>query len=263
VAGHPPLDTATDDTFKLLDEPDGFDRAVYAATFGPYLRTYAAGYKELVRLFHLAHPKSFKLESLYAVIAGWHMVAAQNVPAEWRQQFDKDAYWDKFKPEAIFKACRGERLRFDRACQSIKALELAFKYSALSGLQAIDVCSFVRLRPAIYSLADPEARAWLEHGGDPIHEDLVKELCAGRKESIARKAGPFLKQVARGRTVTHVNAMRIRAHLKVAGYKTATFSAIISRAGERPCPDESCFVTLAPKLAEELRRQFEAAQSSA
>ncbi|MCB1536266.1 MAG: hypothetical protein KDJ44_16505 [Rhodoblastus sp.] len=245
---------------RLVDVGRDIDLTYFAKAFAPYERGYVSGAKELLSLFALAHPKGYSREAMASVIAGWHEIAVVEVPDDWKRLFKADAHWDMVKPQDIVRACAGHLVRFDRACQTIKALELAFRHSARPGLAQIDVAKFLRIRPAIYSFVAQEPRAWL-HGPNNCTDPLVKELSGGRSEATERKAKKFLREAAAGGAMTLTNATRIQSFLRDAGVDNAAFKPIENR-NVKSCSHESCFVHLSAELVSNLDTDYAAGQAT-
>jgi hypothetical protein len=233
---------------RLVDGPQDFDLADYGKRFGYLNRTYVAGVKPLVEVFYLAHPKGFERDRLVSVIAGWHLVACNYIPAAWREAVES-VHWDRVKFNDVAGILRGGISRYDRACQTVIALELAFRYSSIPALQTFDVRRFVQLRPALYRFPDPDTAGWFAHGKDEHHEKLVRALVGGRTASVA-KARSFLREAGQGRTMTHRSAVLLGEHARQAGCKKPSFITIATRSAPQHCVAENCFLGIAEEVAE-------------
>jgi hypothetical protein len=203
-------------SISLLVEREGFDVDHYLRKFGPYYWTYIAGYRELLSLFALA--ENFTVPEATEFVKGLHMKAVSVVPKEWKISF-KGAEWNKCHPDQIMIAGKGGPLRFDRACQAIKALELAVAYSRHPVIEALPFYDCVMLHPAMYAVRDLNylAKSWLANGGDK-HKDLIGKLCR-REPDGATEIGAkvFLSDVAKGFAITGANADLIWGYMRECG----------------------------------------------
>jgi hypothetical protein len=209
------LHKGPDSSLSLLVKRKGFDGALYVSNFGAYSWTYIAGYRELLNLWALA--EKFTLQEATEFIKGLYLKAISEVPVAWQNPFEnrKGADWARCHPSQIELASKGGPLRFDRACQAIKALELMLKFSSNSVLKKLDLYEYISLRPAIYVLRglSPAAKTWLGTDGNN-QISLLKELC-GRDDDVMRaKARSFLDEVSGGFAATGQNADLILCHMR-------------------------------------------------
>jgi hypothetical protein len=202
---------APSSSIALLVEREGFDAEQYFRHFGPYHWTYLAGYRELLHLFALA--EDFTPEEAAEFVKGLHLRAVRDVPNSWKAPFNKASAWDACHPGHVGIACQGGPLRFDRACQALKALEFALRYS--TRLAATSVYDCVSLHPAMYVVRglNDLAKGTLMKAG-PHQDELITRLY-GRKadEPMQAAAVKFLLEVMKGDAVTYRNAEVICSHL--------------------------------------------------
>jgi hypothetical protein len=208
---------ARESGLELLDRYDGFDHAAFVKTFGPYLWTYIGGFQELVDLFETIHGADLDRESIADHLKGWRKPVIKSLPQGWKDCFQHpSASWHNLRLEQIDRAFAGEAMRFDRACQVIKTLELAFANTKEPVLHNLDFYRFITLRPAVFVLKKltSAAKAWLENGGDQRFDNLVGALC-GDKTTRAAGARLFLSYAAAGKGMTLDNALLIKAHMEM------------------------------------------------
>jgi hypothetical protein len=252
------------DIFELLDEPENFNRPIYLATFAPYRWTYIAGYRELVDRYILEHGEHFDRTTVREILRGWRKPAMKAVPTSWKDVITADqSYWSSLNPDQINKACDGLPTRFDRACQIVKALDLAFRHSHSRELQNLNVYALVVFQPAIYVFdgLGIEAEHWIARGDKKeARQKLVGELCGG-EPTLKEKACSFLKLVAKGAPITRATAVLIQDHARLGGH-TLPLKVLEMRARiTGPCPLEAPFVRIA-KDKEETVANAGAAQAA-
>jgi hypothetical protein len=212
------------DSLDLLDRRgDGFHASSYIHEFAPYLWTYVAGYPLLVETFFLVEDGFANIRSVRDYIKGLRAPAVGLILPSWKARFP-EGDWSSCNAMQIEHACQGTPLRFDKACQAVKALELAFAKAAAPTLRNIDFYKIVQLRPAIFVLRDldDKGKALLRRNNltsaeQALFDGLVDRLCPadGRDEEFNRraKANAFLSQAADGYAMTYANAKLIKKYL--------------------------------------------------
>jgi len=171
------------------------------------------------------------LAQVIAVIAE----AISEIPEEWKA-CHRDGIWGNCAPRQVQNAFDGLPLCFDKACQVVKALEVAFRRAQAPELRAFDIYKIVSLRPAIFVLERHNGRGSeflknLELKGSRLrsYEELVQKLCvadSGHKEQDQKsRCVEFLVLVADGHCMTRYNANIVRDHLIEAKIATPRVAA--------------------------------------
>jgi hypothetical protein len=250
------------DSFELLDKRgEHFHAADYAREFGPFLWTYVVGFGAFVETLLLVEPGIQSLRAARDFVKAFRVPAAALVPEGWKTRFP-DGDWATCNATQIGRACEAQPVRFDKACQAVKTLELAFARASSPILHGIDIYRFIQLRPAIFVLRDldDKGRALLRRNNltpeeQTLFDGLVQRLCPadGRDEELNRreKAKAFLFQAADGYAMTWVNAKAIKKYLREGGVSLVRIEILTDRTdkgrmtGKKNCnTSESFFVAL-------------------
>jgi hypothetical protein len=206
------------------------------------------------------------LAQVIAVIAE----AISEIPEAWKA-CHRDGIWGNCAPRQVQNAFDGLPLCFDKACQVVKALEVAFRRAQAPELRTFDIYKIVSLRPAIFVLERHNGRGSeflknLELKGSRLrsYEELVQKLCvadSGHNEQDQKnRCVEFLALVADGHCMTRYNANIVKDHLIEAKIATPRVAARRQRKKSllrRPkldvstCP-ESMLISLDPQRREML-----------
>ncbi len=222
---------------------DGFDALNYCQHFAPFHYTYIRGFRELTT-FLLLEPHFDTPETVVEYLKGARALALCHIPPDWQRVRIKNAHWTICRPEQVGRIWAGEAARLDRVCQTVLALDIAFKLAQEAKLKSINVFDFVELIPAVYALQNlsPPAKAWLKGGGSASDhkrwEELVAALSPVDGEPINQRAAfarKFLSDVACGYPLTYENAEVIAAHFK-GGWGTPKIVPLRNRMEGRPAP---------------------------
>ena len=263
--GLPGLNIPTD-ILDLIDDQQGddFQSKHYLEHFAPYFYTYIVGYAALVDNMVVASELP-NHKSVLRYVSGQSELAACRIPPAWKRTFDSKE-WDGCTEAQVTKAFEGEALRLDKACLTIKSLELAFAGALPCFLAETEFYRRLCLRPAVYVLRGLEADEIavlkpkrLKAEGQKLHCDLARRVCGQSHEKpgpgLIKRAKSFLSVTADGYPVTYPNARLIRDFFQEQGCAHISITAIEDRTDDgkllhKRCNEfEAAFVSRAANVA--------------
>jgi hypothetical protein len=258
------------DILDLLDHQQGddFQSKYYLEHFAPYFYTYIVGYAALVDTMVVASELP-NHKSVLRYVSGQSELAACRIPPAWKKTFDSKE-WDGCTEAQVTKAFEGEALRLDKACLTIKSLELAFAGALPAFLSQGEFYRSICLRPAVYVLRGLEAdeiallkAKRLKAESQKLHCDLAKRVCGQSHEkpvpALIRRAKSFLSETADGYPITYPNARLIRDFFREQGCAHISITTIEDRTDDgklvyKRCNEfETVFVSRGAGVAESQR----------
>lgn len=161
------------------------------------------------------------LEKVHAYVRAERFITPRLVPEAWKQAVGPNGDWRVCHGSQIDRICLGASARVDRNLQAILALGLLFERSGNAALRAIDICEFITLAPAIYTLRNltDGARDWLRGKATGMKDKarfkkLIHEFCLPDNTPQAQaRARLFLGDASDGCGMTWQNAKLIEAAL--------------------------------------------------
>jgi hypothetical protein len=234
---------------------------LYFEKFAEFRWTYIAGYRELLHTFLLVETGFNSSSAVNELIIGERVRAITTIPQSLRNVWT-EGDWTRCDRAQILRACKTEPLRFDRACQAIQALAIAYRSAIAPELRNLPIFSFINLHPATFVLRDLDERvvAFLKRTRltsreEKLFRTLVREICPkdGRNKELGRseRAVKFLAVAAQGHGMTWPNAICVRDFLVSKKIGWARVEMLTDRSdggkmiGKKSCNSaESVFISL-------------------